>query len=104
MLKWLASFVLFVVPVVSSIHAEENAKYVFLFIGDGMGVNQRMLAETVLQSEHPGARLAINSLPANGLTGTNNLEGQVTDSAASGTAIACGVKTSNGIIGLTPAP
>ena len=70
-------------------------KYVFLLIGDGYGPNQRYITEALL-----GRKLAMSGLEATVPTGTNNISGGVTDSAASGTAIACGVKTYNGAIGL----
>ena len=76
---------------------EENPKYIFLFIGDGMGKNQRQAAESALNRE-----LVINHLPVSGTTTTHNVDGKVTDSAAAGTAIACGVKTKNGMLGLAP--
>ncbi len=71
-----------------------KAKYVFLFIGDGMGENQRMLAK-YYSGNIP---LTMNSLPVSGKTFTTSLGGKTTDSAAAGTAIACGRKTRNGII------
>ena len=75
------------------------AKYIFLFIGDGMSLPQRMLAEEFCQSTM-GKGLAINSLPKQGYSKTSSLTNYITDSAASGTAIACGEKTNNGRIGM----
>ncbi len=80
-----------------------TVKYVFLFIGDGMGDNHKILAEQAFQNGHPGARLFMNRLPVQGKTITLNSEKTITDSAAAGTAIACGVKTTNGKLGLDPA-
>jgi alkaline phosphatase len=82
--------------------AAPKVKYVFLFIGDGMGVNHKALTESALQSKQPGVRLVMNSLPVNGKAITLNSLKTVTDSAAAGTAIACGVKTTNGKLGLAP--
>lgn len=76
---------------------EARPKYIFLFIGDGMGGNQRQLAEAALKR-----KLAMNHLPVSGTTSTLNAEGNVTDSAAAATAIACGVKTQNGMVGIAP--
>lgn len=76
---------------------EAKPKYIFLFIGDGMGKNQRQAAESALNR-----KLAINHLTVSGTTTTHNVDGKVTDSAAAGTAIACGVKTKNGMLGLAP--
>jgi len=79
-------------------------KYVFYFIGDGMGEGQRQLAEAYLQyrTGNDDAQLAMSTLPVNGTNTTETADGVVTDSAASGTALACGVKTLNGMIGQTP--
>lgn len=74
-------------------------KYIFLFIGDGMSLPQRMTAEEV--SKVLGEpNLAMNHLPNQAVTTTRSANSLVTDSAASGTAIACGVKTYNGAIGV----
>lgn len=75
--------------------AQAEIKYVLLFIGDGFGPAQRELTETLL-----GRKLMMSTLPTAARTGTDNYGGTVTDSAASGTAIACGVKTNNGVIGM----
>ncbi|MBE6367359.1 MAG: alkaline phosphatase [Lentisphaerae bacterium] len=74
-------------------------KYVFLFIGDGMSIPQRMLAEEYSVKTGQG-KLAINSMPYQALTTTSSGNKLITDSAASGTAIACGEKTVNGCIGM----
>lgn len=73
----------------------EKVKYIFVLIGDGFGPNQRAVGEAA-----NGKKLAMNTLPVATLTGTNCVQGWTTDSAASGTAIACGVKTYNGAIGV----
>ena len=75
------------------------AKYVFLFIGDGMSLPQRMMAEEFSQSTL-GKGLTINSMPVQGYSKTSSRSNYITDSAASGTAIACGEKTNNGRIGM----
>ncbi len=77
-------------------------KYVFLMIGDGMGVAQRDVAERFAKLMVPGRKdgLRMNRLPVEGLTATENIKGEITDSAAAGTALACGQKTANGLLGL----
>ena len=75
------------------------AKYVFLFIGDGMSIPQRMMAEEY-STRIGGGKLAINSMPCQAITTTRSATEFITDSAASGTAIACGEKTVNGCIGM----
>ncbi len=74
-------------------------KYVFLFIGDGMSIPQRMLADSYSVKTTQN-KLFINSMPVQALTTTSSGNSFVTDSAASGTAIACGEKTANGCLGL----
>ena len=74
-------------------------KYVFVFIGDGMSVPQRMVAEEYSQKLGKG-KLTLNHLSTHATTRTCSATSLVTDSAASGTAIACGVKTYNGAIGV----
>ena len=79
--------------------AEKLPKYIILFIGDGMSSPQRMLAEEYLRkSGKPG--LAMNHMPWHSSVRSASANSIVTDSAASGTAIACGTKTVNGRIGI----
>lgn len=81
--------------------AAARPKYVFLFIGDGMSTPQRMLAEEFSRKTGAGP-LAINALPCEATLRTCSTDSLVTDSAAAGTAIACGVKTYNHAIGVGP--
>lgn len=74
--------------------AETSAKYVILLIGDGMGPTIRQF----YQHEYPAT--VLEKFPVTVQTGTNNVFGKCTDSAASGTAIACGIKTYNSSIGM----
>jgi alkaline phosphatase len=84
---------------------ETAAKYVFLFIGDGMGVAQRRAAELYLArlkglSRPEGAMLVMNTFPTQGMTTTYDLTSVIPDSASTATAIACGYKTKAGVIGM----
>ena len=72
-------------------------KYVFLFIGDGMGIPQKAAAEQFI-----GKRLLIDSLPAQGVTTTYAYDRFITGSAASATAMSAGVKTKIGVVGMDP--
>ncbi len=84
-----------------AVQAEEvkPVKYVFLFIGDGMSIPQRMMTEEFQKrSGKPG--LLINKFEHQAITSTQAADSFITDSAASGTAIACGEKTNNGRIGM----
>lgn len=77
--------------------AAKTAKYVFLFIGDGMGLPQRAAT-----AAYTGKPLAIDTLPAQGITTTFANDRYITGSAASATAIASGVKTNINYIGVDP--
>src|SRR5690606_29878602 len=76
----------------------EQPRYVFLFIGDGMGPAQRQTAEAAAQAVH-GEGLLMENFPVKGQIQTRSADAKVTDSAAAATALAAGVKTNNGMIG-----
>ena len=85
--------------------AQPKAKYVFYFIGDGMGVNQVNAAETFLAAREGriGMKpLCFTQFPYLGLVSTYSASSGVTDSAAAGTALASGVKTKNAAVGVLP--
>lgn len=77
--------------------AESSVKNIILFIGDGMGTAQVYGAMTI--SPTP---LALESFPYTGFSKTWSANNYITDSGAGATAIACGVKTKNGMIGMDP--
>lgn len=81
-----------------------NAKYVFLFIGDGMAMPQLSAAEAYLSAKDGEnanfKKLAMSNFPAQGLTTTQSSNALITDSAAAGTAIATGQKTESGVIAM----
>lgn len=81
--------------------AEEpgKAKYIFLFIGDGMGEPQVQGADLYRRASGKEP-LVFPSLPARGSITTSTAKGVVTDSAAAGTALASGYKTENGILNM----
>ena len=81
--------------------AVQRPKYVFVFIGDGMSTPQRMVAEEFAEKTGHG-ELAMNRLPYQVNTRTRSANSVITDSAAAATAIACGVKTNNGMLGVLP--
>lgn len=78
----------------------ESSRNIILLIGDGMGAGQRTAARWY--SAGLDGKLAIDLLPAEGLAHTASADSSVTDSAASATAMATGIKTNNGIIGMDP--
>lgn len=74
-----------------------KAKNVILFVGDGMGVAARQTIK--LATVGTNGELAMNDMPYTGMVHTSSTSA-ITDSAAAATAIATGVKTYNGAIGL----
>lgn len=74
-----------------------QARYLFLFIGDGMGSAQLALGGELLGG---GERLAIASMPVSGLADTHALDRRITDSAAAGTALSSGSKSVVGSVGM----
>lgn len=83
--------------------AQGRAKYVFYFIGDGMGVNQVNGTETYLAALDGiiGVKpLQFTQFPVSGFVTTYSGTNGVTDSAAAGTALATGNKTKNGTLGM----
>jgi alkaline phosphatase len=70
---------------------------IIIFIGDGMGPAQ--LSAGIAVSDNT---LVIEYFPFSGFCKTSSSNKYVTDSAAAGTAIACGTKTRNGMIGMGP--
>lgn len=82
-----------------------QAKYVFYFIGDGMGPTQVLAAEmyqAAVKGEIGREPLQMSQLPYSGQLATFSASHRITDSAAAGTCLASGKKTNNGMIGQTP--
>ena len=78
-------------------------KYVFYFIGDGMGLNQVVATQYYLRSckgELGITPLGFAQFPYTGIATSYSGNSDVTDSAAGGTALATGHKTYNGAIGV----
>ena len=83
--------------------AQGKAKYVFYFIGDGMGVNQVNGTDTylaALEARIGTTPLCFADFPASALVTTFSGTNGVTDSAAAGTALATGHKTKNDALGV----
>ncbi|MCI1683574.1 MAG: alkaline phosphatase [Bacteroides sp.] len=100
-MKRLVYVLLFVL--LSGMTYAQQAKYVFLFIGDGMGVNQVNGTEMYLaeMENHIGVKpLLFTQFPAVGVATTYSASNSITDSAAAGTALATGVKTYNAAISM----
>ena len=74
-------------------------KYVFYFIGDGMGTNHVLMTEMYLASleGNVGVKpLCFTQFPVASVSMTWSADRNVTDSPAAGTALATGEKTRNG--------
>ena len=83
-----------------------QAKYVFYFIGDGMGLAEVLGTEYMMRQSSTGelgiTPLCFASFPYTGFLTTYSHSSDVTDSSAAGTALACGQKTDNGVLGMLP--
>ena len=76
---------------------EKKPVNIIIFIGDGMGPAE--VSAGIAVSDNT---LVVEKFPFSGFCKTSSSDNYVTDSAASGTAIATGVKTRNGMIGMAP--
>ncbi|MBP2645628.1 MAG: Alkaline phosphatase [Firmicutes bacterium] len=88
-------------------HYGKKAKYVFFFIGDGMGMPQISSTEIfkgTLDSTNPMNKEKLNfaAFPYQGMQATNSANTFITESAAAGTALATGHKTNNDVLGMDP--
>jgi len=75
----------------------KNVQNIIFIIGDGMGENHLKLAKQEL-----GISLVMETMPVRGQSETRSFNNAVTDSAAGSTALACGVRTNNGCLGVYP--
>jgi alkaline phosphatase len=106
-----------------------QAKYIFLFIGDGTSITQRTAAELYLANrknpqdlqtymdrttgKFPSGngvtdftpaieRMLMSTFPGQGFSSTYSSNSLITDSSSSATAIATGHKTRDGVVGMDP--
>lgn len=96
----LLAHALFLAPV------ESSARYVFLFVGDGMGLAQVSLAEAY-QASISGdtlgfAPVSFTTFPVFGTSTTHCANRRITESSAAGTALATGSKAGDGTLGTEP--
>ncbi len=83
----------------------QQAKYVFYFIGDGMGISHIGATEAYLAAEEGEASfksLNFTQFPITGMSTTHALNRLITGSAAAGTALATGNKTTVNTISMDP--
>ena len=84
---------------------ESKAKYVFYFIGDGMGIPHISLTEAFLAAQEGkigNTPLNFSQFPVIGLATTYSASDIITESSAAGTALATGEKTINRMLGTRP--
>tara|TARA_B100001175_G_scaffold309560_1_gene311428 strand:- start:1495 stop:2550 length:1056 start_codon:yes stop_codon:yes gene_type:complete len=88
-------FLLFPFTIIQGQQSIDAPLNVILLIGDGMGLSQVTAGMYANKNQ-----TVLEDFPVIGLSKTHALKNLVTDSAASGTAMACGEKTYNGVLGI----
>ncbi len=86
-------------------NGEKKAKYVFYFIGDGMGFSHISLTEGYLATKEGkigNNPLCFTQFPVMGMATSYSANRYITCSSAAGTALATGAKTNNGMLGTAP--
>jgi alkaline phosphatase len=78
-------------------HVEKPVRNIIFLIGDGMGIAQIYAGMT---AQH--GKLHLERCNIVGLQKTYSINSYITDSGASATAMACGVKTKNGAVAVDP--
>ena len=93
---------LWVLLIVTSWATTQGAqpKYIFYFIGDGMGLGQVQVLRTYDKQYGVDGEMHFYQFPVSGIVTTYSADNEITDSAAAGTALATGSKTRNGMIGM----
>ena len=114
-LRKTAALLMAVIFVFSTLYAQEKkaeaakhekAKYVFLFIGDGMGLAHVFLTEAYLSQKDgkiSNTALGFSKFPVMGVATTYSASNIITCSSAAATALASGYKANNGTVGIYPA-
>ena len=83
--------------------AADAPRYVFYFIGDGMGLGPVMATQAYMRDvHHDNTPLTMMQFPVVSWCMTYSASAPITDSAAAGTALSTGHKTYNGMLGVTP--
>jgi len=95
---------LLLVLLISALFFAQGPKYIFMFIGDGMGTTQISAAQLYKNTlgKPEGSKLNMLTFPVQGMTTTYSAYSFITDSAAAGTALATGYKTISGVISMDP--
>lgn len=85
--------------------AVQHPKYVFLFIGDGMGLAHVTLTEDYIAAKEGilgSGSVSFTQFPITGLVTTYSANTLVTCSSAAATALSTGHKTNNNMMGIAP--
>jgi alkaline phosphatase len=106
-MKRIVTYILLTLTLICATGCKQKAKYVFLFIGDGMGFGAVSVTEAYLAQGEAGSaqgmgQLAFSDFPVMGAASTYSANAQVTDSAASGSALSTGEKVDNDSICIGP--
>lgn len=84
----------------------KEAKYVFYFIGDGMGFSHVVAAEYYSAFQEDGKignkSISFTEFPVLGMASSYSASNIITCSSAAGTALSTGYKTNNGFLGVRP--
>ena len=94
-------YLLLLALLVTGCSSETKVKYVFYFIGDGMGVNEVIGTNLYNQANGQG-NVNFTGFPVVNFITTVSANSLVTDSSAAGTALASGTKIDNGVVGVDP--
>lgn len=97
-MRRLTLLLLFVVGITTNALAQHEIKNIIFLIGDGMGLS----SVSMMQLENNYEPTIFDRAENIALQKTYSLDNRVTDSAASGTALATGTKTNNTMLGQTP--
>lgn len=105
-MKRIVTILFLALTLLSATGCKQKAKYVFLFIGDGMGFGAVSVTETYLAQTDSTAigmgKLAFSDFPVMGAAATFSANRQRTDSAAGGSALSAGEKVNNDSICISP--
>ena len=93
--------ILLLTLLVAGCSSQPQVKYVFYFIGDGMGVNE-VIGTNLYNAANGQGVVNFTQFPVVNFITTVSASSLVTDSSAAGTALATGTKIVNGVVGLDP--
>lgn len=95
------TYLLLLALLVVGCSSEPKVKYVFYFIGDGMGVNE-VIGTNLYNQANGQENVNFTSFPVVNFITTVSANSLVTDSSAAGTALATGTKINNSALGMDP--